>query len=252
MKVLIIEDEVLAQQELEAMLLSVAPHVEILSRIRSVGEAVAWLTAYKQAAQLIFMDIELLDGQSFEIFKQVAVEVPVIFLTAYDEFAIQAFKVNSIDYLLKPLDIASLEFALNKYKQVTQYNQHTPNEALTGLLHTLTTSYKARFTVKIGDTYRYVLAKDVAYFYADDKAAYLVTTQNRTMIVNQPLSELEPLLDPNVFFRVSRKYLVHIQSVLQASKYFNSRLKLKLSPPCSDEVLVSRVKVPAFLQWMGQ
>ena len=252
MRIVIIEDEVLAQKELIKLLEEVDAGVEVVSCLRSVAQGIKWLASNNGRYDLLFADIELLDGQSFEIFQQLSIDTPVIFLTAYDEYAIQSFKVNSIDYLLKPVEPRGLKNALDKFSRLNERRLNISLDDLQALIHSKNKPYKERFNVKIGDIYRYIATKDIAYFYSDDKATYLVTHEKDHLIIGQSLNDLEVKLDPSLFFRVSRKYLVHIHAVEKASKYFNSRLKLKLIPVSEEEVLVSRVKVPGFLEWMGQ
>ncbi|MGD1842288.1 MAG: LytR/AlgR family response regulator transcription factor [Thermonemataceae bacterium] len=249
MKVVIIEDEELAQQELAALLGELSIPIEIVAYLKSVASSVEWLTTNSQAFDLIFMDIELLDGQSFEIFQHIEQDIPIIFLTAYDEYAIQAFKYNSIDYLLKPVEQEELNSAIQKYNNLQKKLSHSVLKALQALVQKK--NYKERFTIRIGDHYHYVHTSDLAYFSSTYKTTCITTVSAKVFPIDFSLNELETYLDPSLFFRVSRKYLVHIQSIEKASKFFHSRLKLKLTPKSTEEVLISRVKVPQFLEWMG-
>lgn len=249
MRALIIEDEKLAQQELTEMLLQIDESISIVACLRSIKESINWLKTNDGNYDLIFMDIELSDGQSFEIFESIKIEKPVIFLTAYDEFALKAFKVNSIDYLLKPVNPEELVFAIEKFKKSQVQNNFSIHD-IQQMLQPIQKSYKQRFTIRIGDSFRYVNVNDIAYFFAKDKSNYIITKNQKRFLLDQSLNEIEPLLDPTLFFRATRKFIISISSVTKASKYFNSRLKLELTPPSSEELLISRVKVPMFLEWM--
>ena len=249
MRVAIIEDELLSQQELKSLLTEIDVSVEVKTCLRSVSESLSWLRVHHQSIDLVFADIELLDGQSFEVFEKVDMTTPVIFLTAYDQYAIQAFKVNSIDYLLKPLEKEELKRALRKYDKLREDNKFYQN--LARLLENSKHRHLNRIRIKCGDAYEFVELKDVAFFYSDDKTTYLVTFLNKVHIIDYSLNEIQELIDPGDFFRVSRKYLVKINSIEKASKYFNSRLKLTLNLASPDDIIISRVKVPEFLDWMG-
>lgn len=255
MKVLIIEDEPLAQQELKRLLHRCQPQAEVLECLDSVEDSVAWLHK-GPAPDLIFMDIRLSDGSSFEIFDQVAVSVPVIFTTAYNEYALQAFKVNSIEYLLKPIEENALQSALQKLSGLQKhFNAHTAPvniQQLKQLLQLGKPDYKNRFAISLGDRIRHVSSEQIAYFFAEDNTVFLVTTDKKKYVINYTLDELEALVDPQEFYRVSRKYMAHIRSIVEVNRYFNSRLKVTLTGCDDDEILVSRARVPGFLEWMGE
>ncbi|MDP4271034.1 MAG: LytTR family DNA-binding domain-containing protein [Bacteroidota bacterium] len=248
MNVLIIEDEKPAQIQLERLLNSHFPEMEIVNRLDSVTSSVEWLK--NNSVDIIFMDVELSDGQCFEIFKQVKVNAPVIITTAYNEYAIKAFKVNSIDYLLKPIDQNELIEAVNKAKKATQ----KPALDLTLLENLLqgkaTKEYKQRFTIKLGDKILLINASEVAYFQSEEKATFIVTHEGKRYIADFTLDAIESSLNPKDFFRMTRGVIANIQSVKSVSKYFNSRLKVTLNPPTSEQILVSRVKIPLFLSWL--
>ena len=256
MKVLIIEDEPLAQQELRRLLTKCAPQVEVMACLDSVEDSVEWLSHATQLPDLIFLDIQLSDGSSFDIFEQITVAVPVIFTTAYNEYALQAFRVNSIDYLLKPIEEEALEAALRKLSSFKDQlgskntNAFSPQQ-LSNLLRLPPADYKTRFLTTIGDRIRYVPVEQIAYFFAEDNTVYVVTQDRKKYILDYTLDHLETLVDPKLFFRITRKYLTHIASIGEVSRYFNSRLKVGLVPPTDDEILISRVRVPGFLGWMG-
>lgn len=242
MKVLIIEDEPLAQEELVRIIGKRFSEMKIVGKLSSVRESIEWLKESK--ADLIFMDIHLSDGNSFDIFDHVEVRTPIIFTTAYDQYAIQAFKVNGIGYLLKPIVESDLVAAVEKL-------DYTP-EKLTELLDTIKPSkgYKSRIAIKSGDRFSFLKMEDVAYFYAEERMTFVVPKQGKKQIVDYTIEALEPLLDPKRFFRMTRGCIASIDSIGSVSKYFNSRLKITLKPEYGDKLLVSRVRVPDFLQWL--
>lgn len=245
MKILIIEDEPLAQEELVRLIGKRFPTFEVLAILDSVENSVIWLKS--NCADLILMDIQLSDGISFDIFEQVEVKTPIIFTTAYDQYAIRAFQVNGIGYLLKPIVEADLVKAIEKLDTTT----YAP-DYLKKLLKEVQTpkTYKSRISVKSGDKFMFVDIAKVAYFYADERVTFVVTNQNRRHIVDYTLETLDPVLDPHTFFRITRGCIASIDSIHSVSKYFNSRLKIKLNPTFESELLVSRVRVPAFLKWL--
>lgn len=254
MQVLIIEDEPFAQQELIRLLNILPREIQVLECLDSVEESVSYLEAGKQQPDLIFMDIQLSDGLSFEIFDRTEVKPPVIFTTAYDEYAIKAFKVNSIDYLLKPIEEEDLLKALEKYEQWKK--ERTPEQSffstdqLQQMLSLYKPAYKSRLVVKLGDRIRHVETKEVAFFYSEDKVTFIMTKNGERFIINHTLEQLEKVLDPIDFYRLNRKYIAHIQAIETIDKYFNSRLKIGLKPEVDDEVLISRTKVSDFLNWL--
>ena len=256
MKVLIIEDEPLAQQELRRLLTKCAPQVEVMTCLDSVEDSVEWLSNAPEPPDLIFLDIQLSDGSSFGIFEQITVAVPVIFTTAYNEYALQAFRVNSIDYLLKPIEEEALGAALQKLSSLKDQfggknNAALSSQQLDNLLRQPRADYKTRFLTTLGDRIRYVPVEQIAYFFAEDNTVYLVTQDRKKYVLDYTLDHLETLVDPKHFFRITRKYLAHIAAIGEVSRYFNSRLKVGLVPATDDEILISRVRVPGFLAWMG-
>lgn len=242
MKVLIIEDEIPAQEELVRILRKHFPNIEILDTIGTVKDSTEWFR--KNTADLIFMDIQLLDGCCFDIFTFVEVKTPIIFTTAYDQYALKAFKVNSVDYLLKPIDEGELVAAIRKmdYKYDNIRN-------LIGSFIT-TDRYKTRISVKTGDIYRFLLINEVAYFISDDGFTYAVTNDEKKHIVDYTIGSLETQLDPKRFFRVSRGCIVSINSIEKITSYFNSRLKITLKGRKDVSMILSRVRVPDFLNWI--
>ncbi len=244
---MIMEDERFAYEELKRMMSVVRPDYNLLMWVESVDSAV---TALKSSVpDLLIVDIRLSDGLCFDVFERVKVHTPVIFTTAYDEYALRAFQVNSIDYLLKPIEEKDLERALLKLEE----NRLPSSGSME--CKALETSYlsgvkKNRFLVTIGDTYRYVEASDIAFFYSEDKYVYLHTFHGKRYIINYSLEQLEQMLERRDFFRASRGCIAHIKAVKKVSKYFGGRLLVSLSPDCPQEVMVSRNRVNDFLKWM--
>lgn len=254
-KVLIIEDEPFARNELKRLLNNSSFNTSIVEYLESVSDAIEWFKENPQP-ELIFLDIQLSDGLSFQIFEKVTINVPVIFTTAYDEYAIRAFKLNSIDYLLKPIEPDALEKALSKFFKVKDlYSKKAGNineEQILKLLELSRTKedYKSRFLVKVGDQIKYINIEDVAYFFAEDNVVFLVTNGSNRYIIDHSLNQLSDLLNPKVFFRLNRSYYTNIKGIGKIHKFFNSRLKVELTPATDDEVIVSRVKVNDFLLWI--
>lgn len=257
MKILIVEDEPFAQDELKRLLSKALKEntYEIVACLDSVEDSVIWLEENPQP-DLVFMDIQLSDGLSFEIFEHVDIPVPIIFTTAYDEYAIKAFKLNSIDYLLKPIKFVALKNAVSKFETIKgQYVNSaisTNGELRDKLLNRREPDYKMRFVAKIGDQIRHISIEDTSYFYAEDNLVYLVSTDNKHFIIDYSLEQLTKVLNPDLFFRATRSHIVKIDSIKKVHKYFNSRLKLELIPPFKEEVLVPRAKVNAFIEWMDK
>jgi two-component system, LytTR family, response regulator len=254
MNILIIEDEIFAQEELKRLLKKTKQDIRILSCIDSIEESLQWFTT-NEPPDLIFMDIQLSDGLSFEIFNKVKINTPVIFTTAYDEYAIRAFKVNSIDYLLKPIDEQALQNSLEKYERFKSEFSDTSvtidSGQISELINFRTKKYKSRFVSRIGDKLHHILLSDIAYFQADDKILFLVTIKKEKYIIDNNLDEIESMIDPEIFFRINRRYLARIEAIANVQKYFNGRLIIELKPKADDQVLVSREKAAAFKQWLG-
>ncbi len=252
MNVLIIEDEVPAAEKLERYLLKYDSTTVIAARLNSVADAVAWLRDHQEQVDLIFMDIQLMDGLSFQIFQQVQVRKPVIFITAFNEFALDAFKVNSIDYLLKPITFTDLSNSLKKLESLReqlQWNDSKTRQLSDVFSSNKTKDYKTRFMVKLGDHIRSITTDQISLFYADGRDVYLVTTQNRKFIVDYTLETLEDLLDPTVFYRVNRTFILNIHAIKDVMMYSNSRLKISLTQEFDKEIIVSREKVNPFKEW---
>ena len=251
MKTIIIEDEKpaarLLQRKLEKM------NVSVETMLHSVEEAVQWFSENTHP-DLIFLDIQLSDGLSFEIFEKVEIKSAIIFTTAYDEYALKAFKLNSIDYLLKPIDEDDLEVAVKKFKA----NQPIPlsvqmnfEQIKSMLANPFEKSFKKRFTVKIGQHLKVILADEIECIYSENKGTYIHTEDNRDYLVESTLEVLEQELDPDEFFRISRKFIVPMKAIKEISIYSNSRLRVILPSYKTEEVIVSREKVAEFKSWIG-
>lgn len=250
MKIIIIEDEAAAVRQLKRILAKTTVSFQILAELDSIESAVDWFQS-NALPDLIFLDIHLSDGLSFEIFKHVEITCPIIFTTAYDNYAIQAFKVNSIDYLLKPIREEELNKAISKFQNL----HNTPLQSqLTQLLNTFQQpqkSYKTRFLVKKRDQLLPIQTKEIAYFYSEDKITFLQTKDTK-YIINYSLDELENLLSPDDFFRLNRKTIASFPAIQKIHKYFNSKLLIELLPPLSEKVIVSRDKATVFKEWLGK
>lgn len=254
MNVLIIEDENLTARRLESLLLRYDPAINVLARLPSVARAVAWLRTHP-APDLLLLDIHLADDLGFRIFEQVPVTAPVIFTTAYDEYMVQAFKVNSIDYLLKPIRYEELAAALDRYRVLRQHFA-APAPDLAALLQLVNRpaepAYKDRFMVAVGPKLRSVDVAEIAYFFSEEKITFLVNQQATALPLDYALDKLTQLLNPRQFFRVSRQYLVSLPAIRTVHTYSASRLKLELLPPPRHEVLVSGDRVADFKEWLGK
>lgn len=246
MKYLIVEDERFASEELKRMMTKLRPDYLLEMQTKTIIDTIGFLK--ECVVDLILMDIRLADGNCFEIFNHVEVTTPVIFTTAYDEHAIKAFKLNSIDYLLKPFDESELETALDKFENIFYNRSYKSNSKNFEQLLSLKT--KNRFLISKGENYHYIETKDIAHFYSEDGVVFLHTFNDRRYIINYTLDQLDQQLDNRLFFRVSRNCIGNVKAIENVAKYFNSRLKLSFSPECPHDVLVSRVRVPDFLKWM--
>lgn len=248
MKVVIIEDESLAADRLEDLLLQVAPGTEVLGKIGSVKESVKWLGDHNP--DLIFLDIQLSDGISFSIFEQVELNIPVIVTTAYDQYAIKAFELNSIAYLLKPIRRVELEESLAKYESLRSAYS-IDFEHLLSRIQGREAEYKKRFLVQIGEKIKRIEVADIAYFRIIEKSVFLQTFNGDSYPLDHSLDALVELLDPKVFFRINRRYLVHIDAISGMTAWSRSRVKLQLHPPSDDdEIVVSVERSADFKSWL--
>jgi len=252
MNIVIVEDEKPAARRLERMLKTEG--INSIASLHSVESAVKWLNE-NHHPKLIFMDIQLSDGLSFEIFDRTEIKSSIIFTTAYDEYALKAFKVNSIDYLLKPIDEKELRKALAKFHHFQPANKELFSPDQIALLKQFLTSphpnYKDRFIVKVGQQIKSIKTCNAECFYSENKASFIYINTGRTYPVDFSLEQLEELLDPEVFFRVSRKHFININFISNIIAYSNSRLKVKLNTFDDDEIIVSRERVREFKNWLG-
>jgi two-component system, LytTR family, response regulator LytT len=248
---LIIEDEELLANNLELALKEVDPTITILEKIESVASSVKWLNNNKP--DLIFLDIQLSDGLSFEIFEKIEIDVPVIFLTAYDQYAIRAFKLNSIDYLLKPLNIGDLRVAVDKFKKHTSNNLN--QDELKKLLATIgrkEITFKKRFVVYVGEKIRYVETENIAYFFILEGDTFMCDFDRNINPCNYSLDKLMPELDPAQFFRVNRQYTVNLKAIRQMFAVSKSAIKLDLTPRPDSDVFVSLSRSSDFRKWLDK
>lgn len=251
MKILIVEDEPLAAAQLAAHISALRPTAEILAVCDTVKSVVEW-TPNNARPDLAFFDIQLGDGLSFDIFDKTRFDIPVIFTTAFDDYAIRAFKVNSIDYLLKPINREELEKALDKFDQLGK-NTSSPitSEILNQLTQSIQTKkYKERFLVKIGTHLRVIEATEICYFYSFEKGTYARLIDGKDYLLDQSLELIEGIVDPAQFFRINRKYLIALNSITDVIAYSNSRLKLKIQQANDDDFLVARERVKDFKSWL--
>lgn len=250
-KSIIIEDESLAAKRLESLIKKYDNSIEIIEHISSVKSAVKWLSKNQQP-DLIFMDIHLEDGLSFSIFDQVSVTAPIIFTTAFDEYTIKAFKVNSIDYLLKPINFEELSSSLNKFKQLKSHfsTGGVDFKAVVDQILANEKQYKTRFLVTEGSNYITITINEIAYFFAEDKFAFLVDFKGKHYVIDQTLDKLTGLLDPKLFYRINRKFIVSPKCIMNMTKYSANKLKLSLHPAIDQEVFVSQDKYTDFKKWL--
>ena len=250
MNVLIIEDEKPAARRLSRLLEQLG--VQVSTMLHSVEESVDWFQK-NEHPDLIFLDIQLSDGLSFEIFDIIEVNSAIIFTTAYDEYALQAFKLNSIDYLLKPIDDEELEKALNQYRNINQPQKQLAldfNDIKKLLVNPLEREYKKRFTARVGQHLKIINADEIECFYSENKGTYAFTNEGRNYLLDITLENLEDELEPEMFFRVSRKFYVNINHIKDIISYTNSRLKITLNRFNEQEIIVSRERVRDFKLWL--
>jgi DNA-binding LytR/AlgR family response regulator len=250
-KVLIIEDEQPAAKRLEKMLMEITSDFEIIQRCDSIEMSVQYFKGGIQP-DLVMLDIQLGDGLSFDIFKQVEIACPVIFTTAYDEYAIKAFELNSIDYLLKPINKEKLERSIDKFKKLQQQSVPTDWKMLASLLEREKRDYKQRFLVYVGEHLHSVQTTDIAYFYSVEKSTFLTTKSGKSYPLDFSLDKLESMLSPTDFFRINRNYLIEFKSIKKISILSKSRIKLQLDPLPTDEILVSTARTHEFREWLDR
>jgi DNA-binding LytR/AlgR family response regulator len=251
MNAIIIEDEKFAAERLEKMIYEIDKNINIIAKLVSVEESVLWLK--KHATDLIFLDIQLSDGISFSIFDEILIKTPIIFTTAYDQYSIKAFNLNSISYLLKPVRKEELEQSLKKYHELKSAFSIDFESLLAGI-QGKKPEYKKRFLIQIGDKLKKIETDDIAYFYAFDKSVFIKTFQKSSYVVDYTLDALENILNPDQYFRVNRKYIVNMQAISEMIAYSRSRVKLNLNPPADDELdtIVSIERSSDFKKWLNQ
>jgi two-component system, LytTR family, response regulator LytT len=252
MNVLIIEDEKIASERLEQLLHQIDKTISVVAKIGTVRDAISWLGT--NTVDLIFSDIHLSDGLSFNIFEKVEVTIPVIFTTAYDQYAIKAFKVNSIDYLLKPIEIEKLTQSIEKYKSLAE-NRSVNNLNIEFLLKSFIKkeeTYKKRFMITIGPKVKIINVEDITYFFVQDKSVFIQTRNNKIAAIDYSLEALEKILDPELFFRINRKYIVHINSIANIYTLSKSRIKITLTPPVDEDIIISFNRSRNFKNWLNK
>ena len=251
MKTIIVEDEKPSARRLQRMLQKL--DLDTTTMLHSVEESIAWFKS-NEHPDLIFLDIQLSDGLSFEIFESIDIKSAIIFTTAYDEYALQAFKLNSIDYLLKPIDEDELAKAVKKYKERIPQQQTVTidfNEIKRLLVNPIDREYKKRFSVRVGQHLKLIDIDDVECFYSENKGTYLHTSDGRNYLLDTTLDELENQLEPKTFFRINRKFFININAIKDMVNYTNSRLQIKLNSYHDSEVIVARERVKDFKEWLG-
>lgn len=251
MKTIIIEDEKLAAERLEELIHDIDSSIEISAKLTSVEQSIKYLKQNKP--DLIFLDIQLEDGLSFSIFDKVEIDVPIIFTTAYDQYAIKAFKLNSIDYLLKPIKKDELRESLNKYKNIKTSYLMDFEEIIKGI-QGKEISYKKRFLIQYGQKLKKVEIEEIAYFYAMEKNVFLTTLTGSSYPVDYTLDKLQEIIDPEIFFRINRKMIVGFNAIKNMIPYSRSRIKIELNPPAPKDVeaLVSVERSSSFKEWMDK
>ena len=256
LKIIIIEDEIPAANRLKKLILDCVPDAQILEILDTVEEAIEWFKNNDEP-DVVFSDIQLADGISFEIYEQVEVKCPIIFTTAYDQYAIKSFELNSIDYLLKPFTKEKLEKSFKKLRKI-QFNK-SENDSLSTLnFNTLLENalngkddiYKQRFLISKGDTLIPIATADIAYIFTEDKAVLIKTHDGKNYFLTNSLDDIELQLDPSMFFRLNRQFITSLDAIEKISQYFNGKLKVKLKPTQGGEIIVSRAKTPVFKNWL--
>lgn len=246
MKVIIFEDERHNSERLVQLLKNSGRQIEIVGLIASVAEGIKW-AAHPHTADLLFMDIQLSDGNCFEIFSHNEIKTPIIFTTAYDNFALQAFKVNSVDYLLKPIDLNELKNALQKFEELRPTNK-TPDIAT--LADEFLKRDSTRFIGRLNSQLIYVKAKEIAYLHFAKGTTFVTTVNNRQLPLDYSLDQIEKMLDRNLFFRINRQFIIHIDAIKKITTYYNNRLILELQPHIDVNVIISRERVGDFKNWL--
>jgi DNA-binding LytR/AlgR family response regulator len=251
-KILILEDEDAAGKRLQKLIGEMLPDVHFLTIITSVKKGIDWFS-HNEPPDLIFADIELSDGTSFDIFKKVVFKSPIIFTTAYDAHALNAFKLNSVDYLLKPIKKDELSTAIEKFKSIHQNSKRENNNNLQELILSLQKpqQYKQRFVFRIHDHMKIIEVPDIAYFYTEHKANFIVTKDGKRNLCDYALDQLEEMLDPKSFFRINRQFIISYASIAEMLTYSSSRVFIKLNPPSKLDTIVSKERSATFKAWLS-
>lgn len=251
MNILIIEDEALAARQIELYLGEIDENIKISAIIESVEDGVAWMRS-NPTPDLIISDIKLTDGLSFDIFFSVKPLCPIIFTTAYDQYAIKAFELNSIGYILKPLDKNKLRDCIEKVSVTNPYPANIDIRKLAEMISSEKKEYKTRFLVKNGQKIRAISVDKIAYFYSHEKLNFLITRSNEKYPIDQTLEEIDMLLDPQYFFRLNRKFITHFEGLKDIHPYFKGRLKITLVPEIGEEIVISSERTPLFKAWLDK
>jgi DNA-binding LytR/AlgR family response regulator len=252
MNILIVEDEHHAVKRLVNLIQQIRPKANILISIDTVEDTVEWLTNHP-APDLAFFDIQLADGLSFDIFTKVNVTHPIIFTTAFDEYAIRAFKVNSVDYLLKPIQEEELAHAFQKFEQLYQHQpaQYDVQSIQQMLKNIIQKEYTERFLVKVGQQMTHIDVAQIAYFFSENSLTFLKTFSTQKHLLDYTLDQIEEMLRPKLFFRINRKVIIHVNAIERVAPYFNNRLALQINPKSAIDLIVSRHRVKDFKRWLG-
>lgn len=250
MKAVIIEDESIASRRLANLIAEIAPEIEISAQLTSVENGLKWFKI-NPLPQVIFLDIQLNDGYGFDILDALDDHPPVIFTTAFNEYALRGFKYNGLDYLLKPIDKNDLQIALNKFRKNSgRTTEAIPSDKLEQIKNLFNKEYKHRFMVKVGNQFKSFNVEDIAFFKSHEGLIFLYTHTGQSYPVEYTIDQLENILNPVQFFRINRKFMVSVKSVIEIHSYFNSRLLLKLMPKEKEQVVVSRERTTNFKRWL--
>jgi DNA-binding LytR/AlgR family response regulator len=254
MNVVIIEDEHLIARRITDLLGQIDPGINVLASIDTVKRACEWFSQ-NEKPDLVFMDIQLADGLSFDIFDLVKIEAPVIFITAYQEYAIKAFKVNSVDYLLKPVSEEDLRLALGKYKRYFTFQDSVPeigSDLIKSIREMISKPHKSRFMIKVGDHIKSVDVEDILYFYSQQKGTFLHTSDNRNYVIDYTLDKLSELLNPDTFTRINRQYITSHKAIKELITLSGSKLKVRLQDSDDNQVYISRERLSTFKEWLDR
>jgi len=250
--VLIIEDELIAAQQLESMILEIRPDYQIKDKLVSIRDVLDWFKQ-NENPDLIFMDIHLSDGLSFSIFNQIKIDVPIIFTTAYDQYALRAFKVNSIDYLLKPIEHEALKVSIEKYETWSNPSAALSPQLIDQLINSIgQKKYRSRYLVKSGTTLEYLTNAQICFFYSEDGIVFARSRENKRYLMDSSLDQLESIVDPSLFFRINRQVILHIQAIDAIHPYLNSRLKIDCITSKDFALIVARERSSSFKKWLDE